>query len=83
MQHGGNEARDAEQDDVELGGRVHGVGRDGGGLGGRAHDGGQGGGELGDKVRGMVRDDMVHDGHGIDEWENVLLDEPRGHMAKA
>ena len=41
------------------------------------------GGELGGKVRGMVRDDMVHDGHGIDELENVLLDEPRGHMAKA
>ena len=52
-------------------------------LGGKVHGGGQGGGELGGRVHGMVRDDMVHDGHGIDELENVLLDEPRGHMAKA
>ena len=58
-----------EQDDEELDGKVHGEVRDGGELGGR--------------VRGMVRDDMVHDGHGIDELENVLLDEPHGHMAKA
>ena len=68
-----------EQDDEELDGKV----RDGGELGGKVHGGGQGGGELGGRVRGMVRDDMVHDGHGIDELENVLLDEPRGHMAKA
>ena len=52
-------------------------------LGGKVRDEVRDGGELGGKVRGMVRDDMVHDGHGIDELENVLLDEPRGHMAKA
>ena len=69
----GNEAHD-----VELGNEAHDVE-----LGGKVHGGGQGGGELGGRVHGMVRDDKVHDGHGIDELENVLLDEPHGHMAKA
>ena len=53
------------------------------GLGGKVRDEVRDGGELGGKVRGMVQDDTVHDGHDIDELENVLLDEPRGHMAKA
>ena len=75
---------DVVGDDVVLGG---GKALDDMGLGdevkGEVHDEGQGRGELGGRVRGMVRDDMVHDGHGIDELENVLLGEPRGHMAKA
>ena len=60
--------------------KVHGRDQhDGVVKGGEVRDGG----ELGGRVHGMVRDDMVHDGHGIDELENVLLDEPHGHMAKA
>ena len=71
---------DVVGDDVVLGG---GKALDDMGLGDEVKGEVRGGGELGGRVRGMVRDDMVHDGHGIDELENVLLDEPRGHMAKA